>query len=156
VSVDSPHELDIRELFKDVASDEPADIYCEGFNDEWIFGNYNINHNQFTLSLPSDYYMFTFIYLLDLAIRRVMNKKYKKAQPHPAIGEVYIADDGGSPIQIISIITDRHNFGTTYMHKQRVEFSVYIIDDDRITTRIMPLEEINSNYTKSDFPRLFK
>jgi hypothetical protein len=153
VSVDSHYILDIREISSYAASIKTEAVYCEGFKDEWIFEKYDSNHKQFTLSLTSNYQMYTFMYLLDLAIRRVTTKRQ---QAHPAIGEVYTSDIDSSPIQIISIIAENYNSGTTYLHKQRVDFKVYIIDNGAITTKIMSLDEINSKYTKSDLPRLFK
>jgi len=163
VSVDSPYDLDISDML--ASSCHVENIYCQGFKDEWKFGNYDSSRSKFTLSLPSDYYMFTFIYLLNQAIAKVTIKTLKanKKRRDPAPGDVYTSDIGGSPIQIISVIEGVANYsGTTFMgnseimHKPIVEFSVYVIDGDTITTRRLTYDELHYNYTKSNSPRIFK
>lgn len=39
-------------------------VYCEGFDQAWVFGSYTENPKQFTIELGGDHMLYTFIWLL--------------------------------------------------------------------------------------------
>lgn len=64
VSVDSDHTFycDFGDLVRWDETINP--IYAEGFHKDWVYGPYRENGNRFTVSLPSKYAVWTFVWIL--------------------------------------------------------------------------------------------
>lgn len=62
INSDKPLDFDSMGLFK--PSEEIPAVYCEGFPRNKVYGSYEQNHSQFTIELPSNYDVYTFIFLL--------------------------------------------------------------------------------------------
>ncbi len=65
ISVSSPFEIDCDFLNIFNYGAEVHSVYCEGFEEEWVYGPYIENNKKFTLELWAGYYkLYTFLWIL--------------------------------------------------------------------------------------------
>lgn len=66
VSVRAPTGVEVTSNFMKLfdPTQKINSIYCEGFKDEWVFGPYSENTHKFSFSVPNDYYLYTFFWIL--------------------------------------------------------------------------------------------
>jgi hypothetical protein len=64
VSVIAKHPVKINFMNLFDPTENISSVYCEGFNEEDVFGSFNENKCAFTIDLADDYTLYTFLYLL--------------------------------------------------------------------------------------------
>lgn len=72
VSIQRPGAADLRindssleKLISGSCTDSINPVYCEGFEESWVFGSFAEDQKKFTVEVSDTYRLFTLLYLLD-------------------------------------------------------------------------------------------
>lgn len=76
ISIESekPLNYDFMGIIKE--DEEINPIYCEGFDESWVYGSFKNNKNKFTIEIYDNYMLYTFMYLLNNYLEEA-NKVYE-------------------------------------------------------------------------------
>lgn len=76
VSINSKYEISEIEDFIIETKKPISKLYCEGFNENQIFGRYKDNNKKFTVELPDNFYLvYTFFYFVKRSLKKGYNNR---------------------------------------------------------------------------------